>query len=178
VTFALALAPVLAVIVALFLAGCGPADPAASSGATSSAPTGTSSGTPTASSGGTGGGASTGAAPKVGAVTITRTGGIAGVMQQVVISPDGSWVYTDKKTAATQQGHLTVAEAAQLARLIGDPAIMLESRSTPPPIACADSFVYTIAAGEVSLRYDQCVAQGKRPITDQLIATVVAATPL
>lgn len=181
VTLALALAPVLAVIVAVLLAGCGPAVEPSDGSATppgSGQPGSGQPGSATAPSTPPAGSSTGSATPRLTAVTVTRTGGIAGVMQQLVISPNGSWTYTDRKTQASQTGQLTAAQAAQLASLLANPALSAEARITPPPIACNDSFVYTITAGELSLRYDQCAAQGKRPVTDQLVAAVVDATPL
>jgi len=112
------------------------------------------------------------------AVTITRTGGIAGVMQTLVISADGTWTYTDRKSGNTQSGKFTSAQGQDLARLASDPAIVAESRAGAPPPGCADGFIYTIAVGEASTRYEQCGAATKRPVTDQLLALVHEATPL
>src|SRR3954464_9791138 len=39
-------------------------------------------------------------------LTVTRSGGIAGAMDELVIGPDGSWTFTNRKTAATQRGTL------------------------------------------------------------------------
>lgn len=110
-------------------------------------------------------------------VTITRTGGIAGVMQMVVIKPDGSWTYTDKKTGASQSGKLTQAQVASLTAMATDPALGAEARMGPLGV-CNDSFVYTISIGEIQYRYDQCSGPTKRPATSKLVNAVVDATPL
>jgi hypothetical protein len=111
-------------------------------------------------------------------VTISRTGGLAGVMQQVAIAADGTWTFTDRRAGDTQQGKLTTAQREQLASLAADPAIQAESRGKPL-VTCADGYIYTIGIGEASLRYDQCGGgSGRRPVTDQLLAIVLAATPM
>jgi hypothetical protein len=103
---------------------------------------------------------------------------MTGEMDDLVIAPDATWVFTNRRTGAVQRGQLTADQVAQLAQLAANPALVAETRVVPPPIACADSLQYTIAVGELSLRYDQCTAQGKRPVTAQLVAALSAATPL
>jgi hypothetical protein len=110
-------------------------------------------------------------------VTITRTGGLAGVMQVIAVAADGSWTYTDRRAGTSQQGKLTTAQRQDLARLAIDPALAAEARRSAPPDPCADGFVYTITLGEASTRYEQCGA-GNRPVTDQLLALVLGATPM
>lgn len=111
-------------------------------------------------------------------VTVTRTGGITGAMDELMIGPDGSWTFTNRKTAATQRGRLTSPQVAQLMALVTNPALAAEARMSPPPMACSDSFVYAISVGDLRLRYDQCGGTGKRPVTEALIAALTEATPL
>jgi len=111
-------------------------------------------------------------------LTVTRSGGITGAMDELVIAPDGSWTFTNRKTAASQRGTLTPAQVTQLIALVSNPALATEARMSPPPMACSDSFVYTISVGDLRLRYDQCGGTGKRPVTEALIAAVTGATPL
>jgi hypothetical protein len=118
------------------------------------------------------------AVPSLPGVTITRTGGIAGVMQVIAVAADGSWTYTDKRVGTSQQGRLTTAQHHDLARLVADPALAAESRRSPPPGSCADAFVYTITVGGLSIRYDQCGSAGERPVADKLLALVLDATPM
>lgn len=115
--------------------------------------------------------------PVVSGVTITRTGGLAGVMQVVAIAPDGTWTYTDKRAGDTQQGKLTTAQREDIAGIVANPSLSAEARVAAPG-SCADGFVYTISAGEASMRFDQCAAAGKRPLTERLLAVVQDATPL
>jgi hypothetical protein len=135
--------------------------------------------TPPRASGAPGGSTSTSkAVPSVPGVTVTRTGGLAGVMQVLAVAADGSWTFTDRRAGTSQQGKLTTAQHQDLGRLVTDPALAAESRHSPAPGSCADGFHYTITFGEMSVRYDQCGTAGKRPLTDQLLALVLDATPM
>jgi len=102
---------------------------------------------------------------------------LAGVSQVVAISVDGTWTYTDRRSGDTQQGKLTTAQREDIAAIVADPALPAEARVAAPG-SCADGFVYTIAAGEASVRWDQCGPKGKRPLTERLLAIVQDATPL
>jgi hypothetical protein len=115
--------------------------------------------------------------PATSGVTISRTGGIAGVQQTIAIATDGSWTYTDRRSGATQQGKLTTAQRENITRLATVPAITAESRAKASTARCSDGFTYTIGVGEMSTRYEQCGAT-RRPATDQLLAAVLEATPL
>jgi hypothetical protein len=110
-------------------------------------------------------------------VTVTRTGGFAGLMQRIEIARDGSWVFTDLRSGTVNRGRLSVAQRQELTRLVSDPAFLREAGTRPAPGGCADAFVYTIAAGELSFRYEQCGAT-KRPRTDEILNLILAATPI
>lgn len=147
--------------------------PSSTPSVTTPPPTGSSPPGPTASPPPT-----TTGAPRLTTVTVTRTGGIAGVMQQVQIAPDGSWTYTDKRMGRVEHGKLDAAQWQELARLAADPGLMAEARQSPMPGRCSDAFIYAITVGELTLRYEQCGGPTSRPRTDALIALVLAATPL
>jgi hypothetical protein len=111
-------------------------------------------------------------------VVVTKSGGLAGMMQRLVVAADGSWTFSDTKSGATQTGRFTPTQASNIATLLADPAVLAESRTPPNPVACADAFVYTVQTGELVLRYDQCSAAGRRPATERLINAILDATPL
>ncbi len=125
-----------------------------------------------APSGTTGG---TTSAPKV---SIVRTGGIAGVRQQLTVAPDGSWVYTDRRTDKVERGRLTEAQRLQLARIAADPALAQEARRSDPPGPCADMFVYAMTIGDYSYGYAPCGVGTRRPLTEQVLNLLSDATPL
>lgn len=110
-------------------------------------------------------------------VKITRTGGIAGVNQSIEIIFDGSWTYTDAKTATTETGTLTAAQRAQLLQLVSDPAFLAEMAAAPNPVACADGFTYTVQVGQQSSSMVDCGAGGKDK-TAAVLALLADVTPL
>jgi len=111
-------------------------------------------------------------------MVIVRTGGFAGVMQEIDIAPDGSWVYTDKRTAKVERGRLTPAQRQQLARIAADPALAQEARGSAPPGRCADMFGYAITVGQLSFGYAPCGVTNRRALTDELLDLVSDATPM
>lgn len=123
-------------------------------------------GTPSPSSG----------SPDASQVIITRTGGLAGVNQTIVITVDGGWTFTDNKTGATQQGTLTDTVRGQLLAQVADPGFAAQLLSTASAGNCADTFHYTIKFGGQSLSFDEC-DQANRPAVMAVIATVTDATP-
>ncbi len=112
-------------------------------------------------------------------VTVTKSGGIAGVQQTVRISPDGSWLFVDKRAFGENEGQLNATEVTDLAALLNNPGFAMEARAAPPPPgACNDAFVYTIAVGDLSVRHDQCDGTAKRPLTERIVTLIATATPL
>lgn len=129
-------------------------------------------------SGSMGNGGTVAVVPPPTSLTITRTGGFAGVMQVVAIAADGTWTFTDRRAGTTQQGTFTAAQREELTRLAADPAVMAESRAGGPKGVCNDGYIYTITVGEMSIRYEQCGDASKRPVTDQLLTVVRDGTPM
>lgn len=110
-------------------------------------------------------------------VSITRTGGFAGVNERVEIAADGSWVYTDARQNRTERGELTVAQRLALARLITDPRFAQEIRAKAGPGVCNDAFQYTIKAGEFSGSFEDCGGTD-RPVVQAVIKAITDATAL
>ncbi|HEU4346559.1 MAG TPA: hypothetical protein VFR35_02100 [Actinoplanes sp.] len=132
VVLALAVPPVLA-------AGCGGA--AGPGGGATTEPGGGGSSSPTATS-----------AP---AVSVVRTGGFAGVNDQVTIAPDGTWTATDRAGGA-RSGRLSARDRDALTRLAGDPGLAGEATQTRPPTRCADTYAYAVTVGDVRVGYVAC----------------------
>lgn len=118
------------------------------------------------------------ASPSAGAsqVSITRTGGLAGVNQTIVITVDGNWTYTDNRTGATQQGTITDVQRQQLLVQVADPGFAAQLLYTPISSTCADSFHYTVNFGGQSYSIDEC-DYPNRPAVAAVIATLTDATP-
>jgi hypothetical protein len=111
-------------------------------------------------------------------VTIVRTGGFAGVTQRIDIAPDGSWVYTDKRTSTVERGRLSEAQRQQLARIAADPALAEEARRSLPSGGCADMFVYAVTVGDLLYGYvEGCGTGARQARTEDLLALVSDATP-
>lgn len=109
-------------------------------------------------------------------VTITRTGGFAGVNQELTVMPDGAWTFTDKRSGSSQQGQLTADQMAQIGRLVSDPNF---AQARPPSrgASCADTFIYTIAVGELSINFDEC--DGKdQPGVKAVVDFISSVTPM
>jgi len=110
-------------------------------------------------------------------VTITRTGGFAGVHQSIAIAPDGSWVYTDAKNAgASQRGQLTAAQETQLLSAVVDPAFGAQLRQRDTTVQCNDAFQYTVDVAGESQSYSDCPAVS-RPVVDQAMKLIKDAPP-
>jgi hypothetical protein len=125
-----------------------------------------------------GGPGSTAAVPPLTPLVVNRSGGLTGLMQEISIAADGSWIFTDERTGRVDQGRLSAAQRQQLAKLTSDPGLALEARHEPPPGLCADAFVYVVTVGELSFRYEQCGASSDRPRADALLNIVIDATPM
>ena len=169
---------VVGLITVAALAGCtasGTPSPSSPPPSSSSSADGTSAPPPTGST-------TTSRPPVVGAklpqVVMTKTGGLTGIMQRLLISTDGTWIFLDTKTGANQPGKFTDAQVSTIAGMLADPALLAESKMPSNPVACADAIVYTVQTLEVQFRYDQCTAAGKRPATERLINAILDATPL
>jgi hypothetical protein len=111
--------------------------------------------------------ATTTAAPV--AVTMTRTGGFAGVRQRIAIAPDGSWTRTER-SGATTSGQLTADQIAQLQQLAQDPGLSAEKTPASGKRICADAFVYTLSVGAGTIAYTDCNACP--PKASQLVALI------
>jgi hypothetical protein len=93
---------------------------------------------------------------RLGPVTVQRTGGIAGVQEEVTVQPDGSWGRTG--TGRTTRGRLPADRNETLTRMAGDPALRDEAARTPAPSACADAFQYTLRFADLRVTWTDCGA--------------------
>lgn len=110
------------------------------------------------------------------AVTLTRSGGIAGVDQRLVVTADGAWTYTDGDKE--EKGELTDQQVSKLQSLAMDKRLPSEAKVQDGG-GCADAFSYTLKAGKVSMRVEDC-GDGfdKRPVFGELVDLLVDATPM
>jgi hypothetical protein len=159
-------AAVLVSVAALALTGCGSAaSPVATDGPVTA-------GGPAATSGPvtTDGPVRTGGPGWGGPVTVERSGGIAGVRDQVVAQGgDGTWRRT-ARGAAAGTGTLTSGERSQMQVLVTDPALREEAQRPSPAISCADGFHYRVTVGETVVGWTDCGPAAGRPGTAANIA--------
>ncbi len=106
-------------------------------------------------------------------LTITRTGGIAGVTDTLQIEPDGAWTLTDRSGSATT-GHLDAQTAAAIVRILGDPGLDAEIATASAPNQCADQFQYLVRLSGREFSFDDCGQVG--PLLRQLLDTLHTAT--
>jgi hypothetical protein len=93
---------------------------------------------------------------RLGPVTVQRTGGIAGVQEEVTVQPDGSWGRAGAGPATT--GRLPADRNATLTRMAADPALRDEATRSPAPDQCADAFEYTLRVADVRVTWTDCGA--------------------
>ena len=91
---------------------------------------------------------------RVAPVTVQRTGGIAGVKDEVTVQPDGSWGRTG--TASPSRGRLPADRNETLTRMAADPALQDEAARTPSDSGCADAFEYVLSVGAIRVTWTDC----------------------
>ena len=111
-------------------------------------------------------------------VVMTKTGGITGLMQRLLIQPDSTWIFIDSKAGTSQPGKFTAAQSSAIAALIADPALKAESKLPPNPGSCADGIAYNVQTLDVQFKYDSCTAAASHPATARLLRAIEDATPL
>ena len=95
--------------------------------------------------------------PTFGVLTVTRTGGLAGVHDTWVVRPDGTVTRAGRRGGPVT-GTLGPADRAELAGLLADPALWTVRSSDGS--RCADGFVWTLSDGTRRATLDDC---GDRP---------------
>lgn len=110
-------------------------------------------------------------------LTVERTGGLAGFQDALTVNPDGSWIFEGERSGTTR-GQLTAEQRGELARLLAAPAFAVEAQRDVPPGACNDALVYTLRAGGLVVRYDDCPGDGNRPAIAAVVSFVVSATAM
>jgi hypothetical protein len=111
-------------------------------------------------------------------ITVSRTGGFAGVEQRLVVRPDGEWAWTGAdQGGGPGHGRLTEAQRAELARLAALPALAAEARAKGGAPGCADGFDYLLTVGSLSVSWMDC-APVTPPTAVAITDLLAAATPL
>jgi len=119
----------------------------------------------------------TGGSAKMVQVVMTKTGGITGINQRLLIQPDATWIFIDGKAGTSQPGTFTDAQASTIAGIIADPALKAESQMSSSG-ACSDGFAYNFQTQAVQFKYNSCTAAASRPTITKLLRAIEDATPL
>jgi hypothetical protein len=109
------------------------------------------------------------------AVSLTRTGGFAGVDDRVEIAADGTWTATGR-TGGSRRGQLSVEDRASLVTLVTDPGLAAEaagSSETGAPTRCADTFAYVVTVRAARVSFVDCPAGGDSPRVAAAIVELV-----
>lgn len=106
-------------------------------------------------------------------VTVTRSGGIAGVQDEVTLQPEGGWRRT-ARGAAARTGTLPEAERNRVLSSMTDPALRAEMSRAVPDIACADAFEYVLVSADITVRWLECTPAP--PVAAAVAATLLSGT--
>jgi hypothetical protein len=108
------------------------------------------------------------------AITIEKTGGIAGVRDTIQIDASGNWTRSDK-AGKTSTGKLTASQVAELQALAADPKLASEAAAAAQaaPTKCSDTFNYAISAGPVVLRFNDCPSDSFQPTAAKAMVSFV-----
>jgi hypothetical protein len=104
-------------------------------------------------------------------LTLSRTGGIAGVQDQVKIDPDGTATVTHRSGKPTTT-RLSAPELAALRRLVTDPALAREAKAADGAGTCADGFQYDLRTPALSMKTTDC-GRSNRPTLAKIITLVL-----
>jgi hypothetical protein len=117
--------------------------------------------------------ASSPAMPAV-AITVEKSGGIAGVRDTIQIDAAGNWTRSNK-AGQTTSGKLTAAQVTQLQALAADPKLATEAAAAAQaaPTKCNDTFNYAISAGPVTLRFTDCPSDSFQPAAAKALVSFV-----
>jgi hypothetical protein len=89
-------------------------------------------------------------------VTVSRTGGIAGLNDEYNVAPDGA-ITVSNHTSPTVSKKLTGAQLGELRRLVTTGSLATEAKKSPIGAqGCADGFRYTVKAGAATVSGTDC----------------------
>jgi hypothetical protein len=109
-------------------------------------------------------------------ITVHRTGGIAGVDEELVVTPAGAWTYTNKKTGATEKGAFTADQGLAIAELASDPGLTQQLTQSTASSDCADGFTYAVDVADTDYAFSDCGQL--KPLVASLLKKLTDATPL
>lgn len=116
--------------------------------------------------------------PGAASVKVHRTGGFAGVDDQITVDPTGAWTATDR-SRTRKTGELATSEREQLQTLAADPRLDTEAARPTAPTNCADAFQYTVTVDRtggdrtVTVSFTDCPGDENLPEAAAAIANLV-----
>ena len=115
----------------------------------------------------------------IGEVTLTRSGGLAGILTTLTVGPDGSVLVTDD-SEPVMESVLDADDLDNLHSLIGSPEFAGLSRTyVPAEGVCCDFFFYTVTAqiGDRTLESSTADTIDTPPALQQVIDLLVGLMP-
>jgi hypothetical protein len=120
-----------------------------------------------------------GSVPAGGLVSVTRSGGLIGATETVIVHGDGRWDYTtDRNSRKPASGQLTAAERDRLSVLLARFATDRERSAPTEQGKCADGYAYRVQAAGAAARWSACGLGGPPPAAMSIVLLVGEATPL
>ncbi|MEV6527335.1 hypothetical protein AB0M43_35960 [Longispora sp. NPDC051575] len=105
-------------------------------------------------------------------ITVTRTGGLAGVQDTWTVDVSGRWQATSRGQAA-RSGQVTAEQVKQLNAQLANPELLTELGKLGNS-GCSDAFSYSVQIG--SGRYELTGCGQSRPAFDRLTALLLTLT--
>lgn len=101
------------------------------------------------------------------AVTIRKSGGIAGFNDTLAVDAQGNWTRTTH--TGTRSGKLTPEQLAQAVKLATDPRLVAEAQTPRSTTNCADALVYAVTIQTVTVTYSDCGSGTPPPAATELV---------
>lgn len=109
-------------------------------------------------------------------ITITRTGGFAGVRDTLTIDPSGAWT-SQSRSSTDATGQLSASALDQLRTLAADPHVAVEAAAPTQPAQCADGFHYTVGVDTAVIRFEDCAHSSEPRVAKAILGVVMGAVP-
>ncbi len=109
-------------------------------------------------------------------VSVTRSGGFAGVDDAVVVAADGS-ATVKRRSGRPTPVTLTAEQLAELRTLLASPALAAEAAGPAQRESCADGFTVTLTTGSVRATSYSCAPPGDRPTVTAITSLLLSLTP-
>ncbi|MBB5872539.1 hypothetical protein F4553_005973 [Allocatelliglobosispora scoriae] len=109
-------------------------------------------------------------------ITMLRTGGFAGVHDELFIEPGGFWT-SKVKSGESKTGQLTAVQITELQALAADSHVSVEATASQAPPTCADGFNYTVTVDTQVIRFNDCPRAIEPRIAKAIVGFVQGAVP-